>query len=105
MEALLSRYRNLSVLLLVIVAQLVLLAYQVKSNQDVRLIRVWAVTAVTPFSRLLEGLRSNVFGVFKSYIFLRNVHRENRALETELGRLKLENQFLKNELETADRAR
>ncbi len=51
METLLSRYRNITVLLLVIFAQLVLLAYQVKNDSDVRLIRVWAVTAVTPLAR------------------------------------------------------
>ena len=55
MEFLLNRYRNLTVLLVAILAQLVLLAYQVKSNGDVRLIRVWAVTAVTPLARVLEG--------------------------------------------------
>jgi rod shape-determining protein MreC len=32
----------------VIFAQLVLLAVQVKNDQDVRVIRVWTVTAVTP---------------------------------------------------------
>jgi len=45
MDFLPSRYRNLTVLLLVIFAQLLLLAYQVKTSQDVRLVRVWAVTA------------------------------------------------------------
>ena len=55
MEFLLNRYRNLTVLLVAIVAQLVLLAYQVKSNGEVRLIRVWAVTAVTPLARVIEG--------------------------------------------------
>ena len=104
MEALLSRYRNVTVLLLVIVAQLLLLAFQVKSNQDVRLIRIWAVTAITPFARILEGGRSNTFGFFKDYVFLRDVREENRALQDELGKLKLENQFLKTELETAERA-
>ena len=39
MEFLLNRFRNLTVLLVVILAQLVLLAYQVKSGEDVRLIR------------------------------------------------------------------
>ena len=43
MDFFLSRYRNLTVLLIVIVAQLLLIAYQVKSNKDVPLIRVWAV--------------------------------------------------------------
>ena len=54
MDGFLGRYRNLSVLVIVIMAQLVLLAVQVKNNQDVRLIRVWAVTAITPLARVLE---------------------------------------------------
>ena len=57
METLLSRYRNVTVLLLVIFAQLILLAYQVKNDSDVRLIRVWAVTAVMPLASTLEGAR------------------------------------------------
>ena len=48
MEFFLNRFRNLSVLVAAILAQLVLLAYQVKTNGDVRLIRVWSVGAVTP---------------------------------------------------------
>ena len=43
MEALLNRYRSLTVLLVVLLVQLILVAYQVKTNQDVRLLRVWAV--------------------------------------------------------------
>ena len=43
MDSLLNRYRNVTVLVLAIFAQLVLLAYQVKTGNDVRLIRVWAV--------------------------------------------------------------
>lgn len=105
MEFLLSRYRNVTVLLLVIIAQLLLLAYQVKSNQDVRLIRIWAVTAVTPMARLLEGMRRNTIGFFQDYLVLRDVREENIRLNNELGRLKMENQFLRTELETADRAR
>ncbi|MCS7314665.1 MAG: rod shape-determining protein MreC [Bryobacterales bacterium] len=101
---LLTRYRNLTVLLALIFAQLLLLAYQVRTNEDVRLIRVWAVTAVTPLARLLEGLRSAVTGFFESYVLLHNAVEENRRLRAELGRLKLENQFLKTELATAERA-
>jgi rod shape-determining protein MreC len=101
----LSRYRNLSVLLLLIFAQLLLLAYQVKTAQDVRLIRVWAVTAVTPVARLLEGARSTVTSFVESYLLLHNAVEENRRLRAEIGRLKLENQYLKNELATAERAR
>ena len=105
MDLFLNRYRNLSVLLLVIVAQLLLLAYQIKSNQDVRLIRVWAVTAVTPLARLLEGVRSNSIGFIKDYIVVLNVREDNKRLRTDLDKIKMENQFLKTELSTADRAR
>jgi rod shape-determining protein MreC len=101
----LSRYRNLSVLLLAIFGQLLLLAYQVKSNQDVRLIRIWAVTAVTPLARLVDGARSAAGGALENYFLLRNAVEENRRLREEVGRLKLENQYLKSELATADRAR
>ena len=38
METFLSRYRNISVLLLLMAGQLLLLAYQVKTGQDVRLL-------------------------------------------------------------------
>jgi rod shape-determining protein MreC len=104
MDSLLTRYRNLTVLLVVLLAQLILVAYQVRSNQDVRLIRVWAVTAVTPLARLLEGLRSSTVRFLDGYILLLGVKEENRTLQAELGRLKMENQFLKSELATAERA-
>jgi rod shape-determining protein MreC len=105
MEFLLNRFRNLSVLLLVILAQLVLLAYQVKSNQDVRLIRVWSVSAVMPMAKVLEVVRANTIGIVEDYFVLIKVREQNRNLNDELGRLKMENQFLKTELQTADRAR
>ena len=105
MESFLSRYRNLTVLLIVIAAQLLLLAYQVKTNQDVRLIRVWAVSVVTPVERFLELIRANTFGVVENYFVLLNAREENRKLKDEIGRVKMEDHFLKTELGTADRAR
>ncbi|MCC6861393.1 MAG: rod shape-determining protein MreC [Bryobacterales bacterium] len=104
MDSLLNRYRNITALVLVILAQLVLLAYQVKNNQDVRIIRVWAVTAVTPAARLVESVRSGVSGFLGEYFLLRDARQQNLRMKEELGRLKLENQFLRNELATADRA-
>ena len=86
MEFLLNRYRNLSVLLLAILAQLVLLAYQVKSNSEVRLIRVWAVTAVTPLARVIETGRSGVSHFFSDYFVLLDVREENKRLKEELDR-------------------
>ena len=105
MDTLISRYRNLTVLLLVIFAQLLLLAYQVKSSQDVPLIRVWTVTAVTPLARFIEGVRSGTVNLLERYILLRNQGEENQRLRAELGRLKMENQRLNSELDTAERVR
>jgi rod shape-determining protein MreC len=105
MDSLLNRYRNVTVLALVIMAQLVLLAYQVKSDNDVRLIRVWSVTAVMPLARTLESVRSGVSNFVGNYITLHDTREQNRQMREELGRLKMENQFLRTELSTADRAR
>jgi rod shape-determining protein MreC len=105
MESFLNRYRNITVLLLVIFAQLVLLAAQVKNDQDVRVIRVWAVTTVTPVARIAEFFRGGGAGFFKRYILLHDASEDNRRLREEVGRLRLENTFLKNEINTADRAK
>lgn len=105
MEFLLTRYRNLTVLLVAIVAQLVLLAYQVKSNGEVRLIRVWAVTAVTPLARVIESARSSTAHFFSDYFVLLDVREENRRMQQDLDRIEMENQYLRTQLDTADRAR
>jgi len=104
METFLNRYRNLTVLVLVIAVQLLLLAFQIRGDQDMRLIRVWAVTAVTPLARVLEGVRSTAVRFFGNYFVLTDLRQENRQLREELGRLKLQNQFFQTELATADRA-
>ena len=104
MDFFLSRYRNLTVLLIVIVAQLLLLAYQVKSNNNVALIRVWAVTAVTPVEQSLELVRRYTWGFVEDYFVLLGVRSQNEKLQHENGQLKLENHYLKSELSTADRA-
>ena len=105
MEFLLNRYRNLTVLLVAILAQLVLLAYQVKSNGEVRLIRVWAVSAVTPLARVIEAGRSSTVHFFRDYFILLDVREENQRIKTDLDRTKMENQYLRAELSTADRAK
>jgi len=105
MEALLSRYRNLTVLLVVVVAQLLYLAYQVKTNRDERLIRVWAVTAVTPMAGIVEAIRQNTIGFLQDYFILLDVREQNRKLKADNDRLRMENVYYRNQLNTAEHAR
>jgi len=105
MEIFLNRYRNITVLAVVMIGQLFLLAYQVKTRQDVRLIRVWAVSGILPLARIVDLVRDNTIGLLDDYSDLWRAKEENLRLKKSLDDLKLENQFLKNELETADRGK
>jgi rod shape-determining protein MreC len=103
METFVARYRNLTVLALAIFTQLLLLGYQIKGDRDVRLIRLWGVTAITPVARVVHGGHEFVAGLWDHYVWLYGAQQQNERLRAELGRLKLENQSLRNALGTADR--
>src|SRR3982750_1890834 len=105
MEVILSRYRNLTVLLVVVLAQLLYLAYQVRTNRDERLIRVWAVTAVTPMAGIVEALRRNTIGFLQDYFILLDVREQNRRLKSDNDHLRMENVYFRNQLTTAEHAR
>jgi rod shape-determining protein MreC len=104
MEALLSRYRNLTVLLVVVVGQLLYLAYQVKTARDERLIRVWAVSAVTPMAGVVEAIRHNTIGFLQDYFILLDVRDQNRKLKSDNDKLRMENVYFRNQLSTAEHA-
>jgi rod shape-determining protein MreC len=104
MDLLFYRYRHLTVLLVAIVAQLGLLAYQVRNDQDVRLIRVWSVTAITPVARVLDGARSGTSSFIDDYFLLLGTRQENKRLRTELDRVLLEAQQMRAQLDTAEKA-
>lgn len=105
MEIILSRYRNLTVLLALILGQLLLLAWQVKGGQDARLIRIWAVTAVTPLAKATDWARGGTGSFLDNYIDLRHAADENKQLRAEIGQLRLQNHFLQSQLQVADRAK
>src|SRR5207248_1249765 len=102
---LLSRYRNLTVLLMVVVAQLLYLAYQVKTSRDERLIRVWAVSTVTPMAQVVEGVRRNTIGFLDDYFILLDVREQDRKLKADNAKLRMENIYYRNQLSTAEHAR
>lgn len=105
MEALLSRFRNLTVLIVVVLAQLIYLGYQVKTNRDERLIRVWAVSAVTPMAGVVEAFRQNTIGFLQDYFILLDVREQNQKLKKDNDRLRMQNVYYRNQLATAEHAR
>ncbi len=102
MESFLSRYRNLFVLLLLLVAQVIGLAVQVRRNaagrnvydaQDstgVRLIRLWANSLVSPPERAVQSSKTGAGSIWDNYFALRHVRQENKDLQATVDRLRLE---------------
>jgi rod shape-determining protein MreC len=106
MENLLGRYRNVSILVAVLFAQVLGLAVQVKrSTQDAstRLIRVWAVDTVTPFEKGIVWFQSGVNNLWHNYFYLRGVRQENRELKQQIERLRIEQVRLNQDAEQARR--
>lgn len=103
-----GRYRNVSILAAAIFIQIVGLAVQVPvkgqdEKQSSRLIRVWAVTVVTPLEKGIVRLQSGVGGVWHNYLYLRGVRQENRDLQQQIQQLELEQVRLRQDAEQARR--
>src|SRR5579864_3383006 len=93
MESVLVRYRNLIILVGVLFLQVLGLAMQVKRNsetQDTRLIRIWAVGALTPLERGLVWVQNSAGGVWHNYFYLRGVRAENRDLKEQIEKMRLQ---------------
>src|SRR5665213_3408 len=103
MIAIPSRHRSLTLLATVLVLQLLLLAVQIKREQQVRLIRVWAIEMVTPLGRAAAWVTDGVSGAWTGYIALRHLRRENSDLRAERDQLKMHNAELEGRAAEADR--
>src|SRR5437868_15432061 len=93
MESVLGRYRNLIILVGVLFLQVLGLAMQVKrgsDTQDTRLIRIWAVGALSPFERSLVWVRNGSGNLWHNYFYLRGVRAENRELKQQIEQMRLE---------------
>ncbi len=102
MESFFVRYRNLLVLLALLLAQLVGLALQVhrtdsgrmsldpRDSGGVRLIRLWANALVSPPEQFIHGSGAGVAWLWQNYVDLRQVRRQNHDLQMTVDRLRLE---------------
>jgi rod shape-determining protein MreC len=102
MESIFTRYRNLMVLLAILVAQIAGLAMQVRRTGSgrntldasdpgaVRLIRMWANAVVAPPEELIHGTNTGAANLWAGYFDLIHVRQQNQDLEKTLDRLRLE---------------
>jgi rod shape-determining protein MreC len=106
MENIISRYRNVTILVVILFLQVLGLAVQVKratDDQPTRLIRVWAVNAVTPLEKSIVWLQNGVSGLWHNYFYLRGVRQENRDLKNQIEHLRIEQTRLREDAEQARR--
>jgi rod shape-determining protein MreC len=102
MEPFFVRYRNLLVLLVLLLAQIIGLAMQVRrtatgrmtfdtaDGSGVRLIRLWANAVVSPPEHALQTSKTETGGIWSNYFNLIHVRQENKDLQATIDRLRLE---------------
>jgi rod shape-determining protein MreC len=106
METVLGRYRNLIVLVGVLFVQVLGLAIQVKRTTDTdssRLIRVWAVGAVSPLEKTLVWAQTSTGNLWHNYFYLRGVRAENRELKRQIEEMRVEHVRISQDAEQARR--
>lgn len=94
MREFLARYRHLSLLVAVLLGQLFFLAFQIKGNNDVRLIRVWAVASIAPVEKVFYGVVDGAGYLLETYIALYDARQQNQHLQAELDQARLRLQEL-----------
>jgi rod shape-determining protein MreC len=102
MEPFYLRYRNLLVLLAILLAQMIGLAVQVRRTDDghstldmqdgpgVRLIRLWANAVVSPPEQLIHAAKMGTGYLWQNYMDLHRVREQNQELQKTIDRLRLE---------------
>lgn len=115
MESFLVRYRNLLVLVALLLVQVLGLAVQVHRTETgrvtvnpedsggVRLIRLWANALVSPPERAIHGTGSGIGWIWSNYIDLRNTREKNKELQETVNRLRLEQAALLEDARQGER--
>jgi rod shape-determining protein MreC len=106
MDTFLGRFKNLIVLAAILFAQIIGLAVQVRRPSqlgETRLIRLWAVSAVTPVESAVVHVQKLLRDTWTNYLYLRGVRRENRELRAQIERMKIEDARLGEDARMARR--
>jgi rod shape-determining protein MreC len=115
MDSFFGRYRNLLVLLAVLLAQIIGLAVQVRRSDNgrntldprdatgVRLIRLWADALVTPPEQIFHATKLGTVSLWQNYIDLRHAREQNQDLQKTIDRLRLEQASLLEDARQGER--
>jgi rod shape-determining protein MreC len=98
-----SRYRQMTFLATVVFLQVLLLAFQIKREHQVRLVRVWAAEIVTPFGRAGTWSFGRIGNVWSGYFNLHGTRSVNARLQSEVDQLQIQNRELESRASEADR--
>ena len=95
MENFFTRYRNVTVLVGLLMVQVIILATQVRrpeaaAGESMSLMRYWIVQAFVPAEKAFESVGSGVRSLWNHYADLRGVRAQNEDLQAQLDRLRLE---------------
>jgi len=115
MESFFTRYRNLIVLLTILLVQIVGLAVQVRRTDagrrtfdpkdpgGVRLIRLWAEGLVAPPERGIQNAKMTAIHIWQGYLYLHHVREQNQDLQNTIDRLRLEQASLLEDAREGER--
>ncbi|HEX9763942.1 MAG TPA: rod shape-determining protein MreC [Candidatus Acidoferrales bacterium] len=102
MRAVWETPRHVSLLVAVLLGQLFLLAYQIKTDNDVRLLRRWAIAVIGPIEKGVNTTWEGGSSLISDYVALFNARRENERLQAELNQARLRLQRLEARASEAD---
>lgn len=105
MQAFVGRHSSFFVLLAVLLAQLLLLSFQITRNHKVRLIQLWAVTVFTPFERSAHWAVSSTTETWRKYSGLLRAQEDNRELRLKLDAAETRIQQLSEQAAAAENLR
>jgi rod shape-determining protein MreC len=106
MESFFSRYKNVLVLVVVLVVQLIALATQIHrpttvtvtdthtDGHHVRTVRYALTRVIIPFERLFTNTGHGLRNAWHNYIYLRGVRQKNHDLQAEVDQLRLQQMSL-----------
>ncbi len=85
MQAFVGRHRDFFILVVVMLAQLLLLAVQITHGHNVRLIQEWTVALITPFEKSANWAMGGTRSTWSHWRGLVNAQQENTELRRQLA--------------------